>query len=92
MYILSGLKKPALQMLTQTSLDLKIAQIHQYLSMGIEQMSYELHPRFYKITDVGLSETYGHTDDGTQLIVRPDVIPCRSSKLSHNEAFLVDNG
>ena len=65
LYILSGLKKPALKMLSTTFLDAKIGQIYNYLSMSMEQFSYELYPRIYKVTDVGLSETYGHTDEST---------------------------
>ena len=46
-------------------------------------MSYELYAHIYKVTDIGISETYGHTDDATQLIVKPQLLPCRGSKLSH---------
>lgn len=79
-------------MLSTTFLDSKVAQMHQMLGMSMEQMSYELYPRIYKITDIGHSDTYGHTDDTTQLIVKPNLLPCRGSKLSHYEAFIIDNG
>lgn len=62
------------------------------LSMSMEQMSYELYPHIYKVTDIGNSETYGHTDDATELIVKPHCLPCRGSKLSHLDVFIVDNG
>lgn len=58
----------------------------------MEQLSYELYPHIYKVTDVGQSDTYGHTDDATELIVKPHCLPCRGSKLSHQDAFIVDNG
>mmetsp|Transcript_5389 Transcript_5389/g.6652 ORF Transcript_5389/g.6652 Transcript_5389/m.6652 type:complete len:137 (+) Transcript_5389:2282-2692(+) len=92
LYLLVGLKKPALKMLTQTHLDLKIAQVQLYLGMSMEQMSYELYPRIYKVTDVAQSDTWGHTDENTQLIVKPQLVPCRGSKLSHQGCFIVDNG
>lgn len=41
---------------------------------------------------MGTSDTYGHTDESTQLIVKPALLPCRGNKLSHYEAFIVDNG
>jgi hypothetical protein len=41
---------------------------------------------------VGTVDTYGHTDETTQLIVKPTLLPCRGNKLSHYEAFIVDNG
>jgi len=65
LYLLSALKQPALKMLTQTSPDVKIAQVVSLLGMSMEQMSYMLYPRIYKITDIGHSDTYGHTDDIT---------------------------
>mmetsp|Transcript_23310 Transcript_23310/g.31178 ORF Transcript_23310/g.31178 Transcript_23310/m.31178 type:complete len:104 (+) Transcript_23310:2372-2683(+) len=92
LYLLVGLKKPALKMLTQTHLDLKIAQVQLYLGMSMEQMSYELYPRIYKVTDVAQSDTWGHTDENTQFIVKPQLVPCRGSKLSHQGCFIVDNG
>ena len=51
-----------------------------------------MYPRIYKVTDIGTSDTYGHTDESTQFIVKPNLLPCRGSKLSHKEAFIVDNG
>lgn len=36
LYLLSGLKKPALKMLSHTFLDLKIAQMQNMLSMSME--------------------------------------------------------
>lgn len=83
LYILSSLKKPALKLLTQSFLDTKVAQVQNLLSLSMEQMSYELHPHIYKVTDIGLSDAYGHTDDATELIVKPQCLPCRGSKLSH---------
>lgn len=92
LYLLSALKKPALKMLSQTVPDVKMAQVVHLLGMSMEQMSYLLYPRIYKITDIGHSDTYGHTDESTQLIVKPHCLPCRGSKLSHSEAFIIDNG
>lgn len=60
--------------------------------MSMEQMSYELYNHIYKVTDVGHSDTYGHTDEATELIVKPHCLPCRGSKLSHQDVFVVDNG
>jgi len=60
--------------------------------MGMEQMSYQLYPHIYKVTDIGNVDTYGHTDESTQLIVKPELLPCRGNKLSHYEAFIIDNG
>ena len=60
--------------------------------MSMEQFSYLIYPHIYKVTDIGHSETYGHTDDNTELIVKPHCLPCRGSKLSHHEAFIIDNG
>lgn len=40
LYLLSGLKKPALKLLSTTFLDLKVAQVQNLLSMGMEQFSY----------------------------------------------------
>ena len=92
LYLLSGLKKPALKMLTQTTVDMKLTQVQAIMGMSMEQLSYWLYPRIYKITDVGQSETWGHTDENTQLMVKPECLPCRGSKLSHQECFIVDNG
>ena len=83
LYLLVALKKPAFRLLTQTLLDTKIAQVFSILCMSMEQLSYELYPRIYKITDIGESESYGHTDETTQLMVKPQMLPCRGSKLSH---------
>ena len=35
------------------------------LGMSMEQLSYELYPRIYKITNIGESEEYGYTDETT---------------------------
>ena len=83
LYILVALKMPALKMLSTTFLDQKVAQVQSILSMSMEQLSYQLYPRVYKITDLGHSDMYGHVDDSTQLIVKPNLLPCRGSKLSH---------
>ena len=83
LYILSSLKKPALKLLTQCFLDTKVAQVQNLLSMSMEQMSYELYPHIYKVTDIGHSDLYGHTDDATELIVKPNCLPCMGKKLSH---------
>ena len=92
LFILSGLKKSALKLMTQSFLDTKVAQTQNLLSMSMEQMSYELYNHIYKVTDVGHSDTYGHTDEATELIVKPHCLPCRGSKLSHQDVFVVDNG
>ena len=55
-------------------------------------MSYELYPHIYKVTDIWESESYGHTDESTTLMVKPQMLPCRGNKLSHYEAFVIDNG
>ena len=46
----------------------------------------------YKVTDIGESDQYGHTDETTQLIVKPPCLPARANKLSHYEVFILDNG
>ena len=83
LYTLTALKKPALKLLSTTVLDQKIAQMQSLLSMSIEQMSYQLYPHIYKVTDLGTSTEYGHVDDSTQLMVKPLALPCRGSRLSH---------
>jgi len=65
LYLLSGLKKPALKMLTQTSVDQKLAQTQAILAMSMEQLSYQMYPRIYKVTDIAQSESWGHTDENT---------------------------
>ena len=62
------------------------------MAMSMEQLSYQLYPHIYKVSDVAESESWGHTDENTQLIVKPEMLPCRGSKLSHNDCFIVDNG
>ena len=65
LYILAAMKKPALRLLTQTHVDAKVAQMQSLLGMSMEQLSYELYPRIYKITNIGESEEYGYTDETT---------------------------
>ena len=56
-------------------------------------MSYMLYPHIYKVTDVVEEEAdFGHNNEQSQLMVKPLYLPCRGSKLNHNDVFIIDDG
>ena len=60
LYLHSALKLPAFKMLHMTQVDLKIAQIVSTLSLSVDQMSYLLYPRIYRVTNISQSPKHGY--------------------------------
>ena len=90
--LLSVVKNPAFRLLTVSKIDEKIYEIYRLISLSMETFSYVLYPRMYKITDIGQNENYGYTDETTEMIVKPNLIPCQYSKTYYAETLLIDNG
>ena len=55
LYLLSAVKNPAFRLLTVCKIDQKIYEIYRLVSLSMEEFSYVLYPRVYKMTDVGQS-------------------------------------
>ena len=53
LYLLSAVKNPAFRLLTVCKIDQKIYEIYRLISLSMEEFSYALYPRVYKLTDLG---------------------------------------
>lgn len=92
LYLLSAVKNPAFRLLTVCKIDQKIYEIYRLISLSMEEFSYALYPRVYKLTDLGQNDSYGYVDEQTELLVKPVAQPCRFTKAFYTETLLIDNG
>lgn len=92
LYVNATLRQSALKLLANCKVDDKIAQVFQLLGMSMEQMSYLLYPRVYKVTDIGQSEAFAVASEETGLLKKPPCLPCRLGKLNPQDAYLFDDG
>lgn len=101
------MKSHAFRLISNTNqLDMKVYQVHRFLSMPFGKAPYLFYPRVYCVTNVmdvvGQQRSYGHdeqfldwgffTDDTEQSIVKPKIVQARQEKVMPGEAYIMDNG
>ena len=87
LYILSTIKNPAFQLLSQhgsCTADRKIAEKYKIISGSLEEIASSLYPRLYDVTDIGTDDAdFGEVNEETGYMEKPMALPCKFSKLAN---------